>query len=99
VDIELDNVEWHFATSKMGQPHIVPLATQAVTILRELQPITGDSEYVFPSLSNRNRPISESTLIATLRTIEIDSNTMTIHGFRAMTRTLLDEVLGFRPDY
>jgi len=98
-DIDLDKAEWRFMTSKTGQPHIVPLATQAVAILRELQPITGDSAFVFPSLSKRERPIGEAALIAALRRMDFDSDTMTIHGFRAMARTLLDEVLGFRPDY
>jgi len=98
-DIDLDNAQWRFITSKTGQAHIVPLATQAVAILRELQPITGHGEYVFPNIRAPQRPISDAALVAALRLIGFDSHTMTVHGFRAMARTLLDEVLGFRPDY
>lgn len=97
-DIDLDAGEWRFAASKTGQPHIVPLATQAVAILRELQPLTGSGEYVFPSARGKGRPMSEAAVTATLRRMGFDGDTMTGHGFRAMARTVLDEVLGFRPD-
>jgi len=85
--------------SKTGQPHIVPLATQAVDILRNLYPITGRGEFVFPSARGRGRPMSEAAVLAALRRMGFDGDTMTGHGFRAMARTILDEVLGFRPDY
>ena len=98
-DIDLDAAEWRFTTSKTGTPHIVPLATQAVEILRELHPLTCRGEYVFPSARGRDRPMSENTVNAALRRMGFDSDTMTGHGFRAMARTILDEVLGFRPDY
>lgn len=98
-DIDLDAAEWRFTTSKTGTPHIVPLATQAVEILRELHPLTCRGEYVFPSVRGRDRPMSENTVNAALRRMGFDSDTMTGHGFRAMARTILDEVLGFRPDY
>jgi len=99
VDIDLDAAEWRFTASKTGTPHIVPLAVQAVEILRELHPYTGQGEYVFPSARGRDRPMSENTVNAALRRMGFDSDTMTGHGFRAMARTILDEVLGFRPDY
>ena len=98
-DIDLDAGEWRFTASKTGTPHIVPLATQAVAILRELQPLTKRDEYVFPSVRGRDRPMSENTVTAALRRMGFDGDTMTGHGFRAMARTILDEVLGFRPDY
>ena len=98
-DIDLDAAEWRFTTSKTGTPHIVPLAAQAVEILRELHPLTSRGEYVFPSARGRDRPMSENTVNAALRRMGFDSDTMTGHGFRAMARTILDEVLGFRPDY
>src|SRR3546814_698464 len=47
----------------------------------------------------RKRPMSENTVNAALRRMGFDSDTMTGHGFRAMARTILDEVLGFRPDF
>lgn len=98
-DIDLDVGEWRFTTSKTGTPHIVPLATQAVATLRELQPLTGRGEYVFPSERGKGRPMSENTVNAALRALGYNSDTMTGHGFRAMARTMLDELLGFRPDF
>lgn len=98
-DIDLDAGEWRYLVTKTGTPHIVPLATQAVEILRELQPLTGAGEYVFPGIRDRDRPMSENTINAALRRLGYDKNTMTGHGFRAMARTILDEVLSFRPDF
>ena len=98
-DIDLGTAEWRYTTAKTGTPHIVPLAKQAVEVLRELQPLTGRGEYVFPSERGKGRPMSENTINAALRALGYDSNTMTGHGFRAMARTMLDEVLGFRPDF
>ena len=98
-DIDQDAGEWRYTASKTGQPHIVPLAEQATAVLRELQPLTGRGQYVFPSMRGKGRPMSENTVNAALRRLGYDSDTMTGHGFRAMARTVLDEVLGFRPDY
>ncbi|MCE4351997.1 integrase arm-type DNA-binding domain-containing protein [Xanthomonas hortorum pv. cynarae] len=98
-DIDLDAAEWRYTASKTGTPHIVPLATQAVEILRELHPLTGRGEYVFPGMRGRDRAMSENTVNAAMRRMGFDGDTMTGHGFRAMARTILDEVLGYRPDY
>ena len=98
-DMDLDSREWRYTATKTGTPHIVPLANQAVEVLRELQPLTGRGGYVFPSLQGKGRPMSENTINAAMRRMGFDSKTMTGHGFRAMARTILDEVLGFRPDY
>lgn len=98
-DIDLEAGEWRYLATKTETPHIVPLATQAMEILRELQPLTGRGEYVFPGIRDRERPMSENTVNAALRRLGFDSNTMTGHGFRAMARTILDEVLSFRPDF
>lgn len=98
-EIDLDAAEWRFIASKTGTPHIVPLASQAVALLEELRPITQRSAYVFPSLRSAKRPMSENAITVALRTMGFDGATMTGHGFRAMARTILDEVLGFRPDF
>lgn len=98
-DIDLDSAEWRYIASKTGTPHIVPLSEQAVAILRDLQPLTGRGEYVFPSHRGRDRPMSDAALGAAMRRMGIDGQTMTAHGFRAMARTVLDEVLGYRPDF
>jgi integrase len=98
-DIHLEAAEWRYTASKTRVPHIVPLSTQAVSILEELQPVTTRSEYVFPSIRGAKRPMSENAVNVALRTMGFDGDTMTGHGFRAMARTILDEVLGFRPDF
>jgi integrase len=98
-DIDLDAGEWRYVTSKTKTPHIVPLSEQAVQVLLELQPLTWRSEYVFPGVRSASRPMSENTINAALRNLGFDSTAIVGHGFRAMARTVLDEVLGFRPDY
>lgn len=99
-DMDMDAGEWRFTASKTKTPHVVPLAAQVVAILQELQPVTAPrSEYVFPSARSARRPMSENTVNAALRRMGFDGQTMTGHGFRAMARTILDEVLGFRPDF
>ena len=98
-DIDSDTAEWRFIASKTGTPHIVPLSEQALEILRDLRPLTGRGEYVFPGVRSLKRPMSENTINAAMRYMGIDRETMSGHGFRAMARTILDEVLNFRPDY
>ncbi|WP_447906930.1 tyrosine-type recombinase/integrase [Stenotrophomonas geniculata] len=98
-DIDLDAAEWRYVTSKTKTPHIVPLSDQAVEVLRELYPYTKRSEFVFPGVRSSLKPMSENTMNAALRNLGFDSDTMVGHGFRAMARTVLDEVLGYRPDY
>lgn len=83
---------------KMRHVHIVPLARQAVEVLKDLQPVTGHGRYVFAGGRSEKRPMSEVALLAALRVMGFDKNTVTGHGFRATARTLLDEVLGFRPE-
>ena len=98
-DIDLEISEWRFTASKTGTPHIVPLSSQAKEILEDLRPLTKRSEFVFPGVRSAKRPMSENTINAALRYLGFDGHTITGHGFRAMARTVLDEVLGYRPDY
>ncbi len=99
-EVDLDAAVWSIpaARMKMRQAHIVPLARQAVEVLRELQPITGHGQYVFAGGRTDKRPMSEVAALAALRVMGFDKDTVTGHGFRATARTLLDEVLGYRPD-
>ncbi len=99
-EIDLDAAEWRIpgAKMKMGQDHIVPLATQAVAVLRELHAITGHGKFVFPSVRTGERCMSENTVNAALRAMGYGKDVMTGHGFRAMARTIMDEVLGERVD-
>lgn len=97
-DIDLDAAEWRYIASKKGNAHIVPLAHQAVTILQEVKALTGEGRYVFPSARTSERPMSDNAILAAMRRLGIAKDEMSGHGFRAMARTILDEVLGFRPD-
>ena len=100
-EIDLDEAVWNIPARKMKikQAHIVPLCAQAIEILKELKPLTGASKYVFPSGRSFARQMSNNAIIAALRRMGYDKETMTGHGFRAMARTIFDEVLQVRPDY
>lgn len=100
-EIDLKLGVWNLPAErmKMKEPHLVPLARQALSVLRELHPLTGHGRYVFPGERSHDRPMSENSVNAALRRLGYSTDEMTGHGFRAMARTLLDEVLGVRPDY
>ena len=92
-EIDMDKAEWRIPAHKMKMraPHIVPLSTQAVAILRDLHPLTGRRQYLFPSLHSGTRCMSENTVNVALRRMGYDNKTMTGHGFRSMASTLLNE--------
>jgi integrase len=100
-EFDLDKAEWNIPAErmKMREPHLVPLAAQAVAILRELHALTGSGKYVFPGARTTKRPMSDNAILAALRRIGFAKDEMSGHGFRAMARTILDEVLQVRPDY
>lgn len=99
-EFNLDSAEWRIpaAKMKMGQDHIVPLARQALDVLRAMHGVTGRGKYVFPSIRTNDRCMSENTVNAALRAMGYSKDMMTAHGFRAMARTILDEVLAERVD-
>lgn len=97
-DIDFDACEWRYTTSKTGTPHIVPLVPQVMKILNTLYAYTGHQEWVFPHQWQKGKPMAKTALLAALRSMGITGEEMTPHGFRAMARTLLDEVLGERYD-
>jgi integrase len=101
VEMDFDEAVWNIPAGKMKakRPHIVPLCRQAVEILTELKQLTSASRYVFPSGRSFARAMSENAILAALRRLGYDKDTMTGHGFRAMARTILDEVLQVRPDF
>ena len=98
-DIDLDAAEWRYIVTKTNTPHIVPLARQAIEILTELKALTGNGRFLFPGARTLARPMSDNAILAAMRRMGIEKDEMSGHGFRAMARTILDEVLGFRPDY
>lgn len=100
--VELDAALWTIPAASMkrrlhdkanGRPHLVPLAPQAVTILRDLHKLTGHGRYVFPSLLSAERPMSDNTIRTALRRMGFTADEMTAQGFRAMARTLMVERL------
>ena len=100
-EIDLEAAEWNIPADKMKmrEAHLVPLSKQAVAVLQEIQPLTGTGRYVFPSPRTSKRPMSDNAVLSALRRMGIGKDEMSGHGFRAMARTILDEVLKVRPDY
>ena len=97
-DIDLQAGEWRYTVSKTKTDHLVPLSTQAIAILKEIQPVSGHGEYVFQGGHSPLRPMSESAVNAALKRMGFDTQTqITGHGFRATARTLLHERLNIDP--
>lgn len=101
-EFDLDAGLWRIPAQRMkrrkkgkeeGADHFVPLPSQAVDILRDLQCLTGAEGYLFPGERGRSRPISDSTMRVALQSLGYNSNVQTIHGYRASARTMLDEQL------
>lgn len=92
-EFNFETAEWRIPADKMKMriTHIVPLSTQAIFILRELQALTGDGKYVFPSIRTSTRPMSNNTVLGALRRLGYAKDEMTGHGFRSMASTVLNE--------
>ena len=98
-DIDLDAGEWRYTVSKTNTAHLVPLSTQAIALLKDIQPLTGHGEYVFTGGHDPKKPMSEAAINAALKRLGFDTQKdITGHGFRAMARTLLHERLDFAPE-
>ena len=93
-EFDFDKAEWRIPGNKMkmGEQHIVPLSSQALAILREIKPLTGQGRFVFPGERTNARPMSENTINAALRRLGYTKDEMTGHGFRSMASTLLHEL-------
>ena len=93
-EVDLEESEWRIPASKMKmrQPHRVPLARQAIGILRDLHKLTGNGRYLFPSVRSVARPISENTMNAALRRLGYSKDEATAHGFRATAAVRLNEM-------
>jgi integrase len=101
IEIDFETAEWNIPghKMKMKEPHLVPLPLQAVEILKTLHPLTGSGKYVFPCHRSPLRCMSENAVNAGLRRLGFEKSEITGHGFRAVARTILDEVLHVRPDF
>lgn len=98
-EFDLDKAEWKYLVSKTKTDHLVPLASQAVNILRELRALSGHSEFVFPGARSNGRAMSDAAVNAALRRMGYDTRTeITGHGFRAMARTILHQEIGIAPE-
>lgn len=98
-DIDFDKNEWSFYIAKTKTEHIVPLSTQAVEILTSLAPLTSHGVYVFSLSPSADKPIASMSMVKALRSLGYAETEQSIHGFRAIARTRLDDGLGFRPDF
>jgi len=97
IDFEARQVNIPGYKMKMKSDHIIPLSSQAIVILKELQPLTGHGKYVLPSTRSFSRCMSDNTINAAFRRMGFDGGTVVGHGFRATARTLLHEVLQVNP--
>ncbi len=99
-EFNIEKKEWKIPAEKMKlrRAHIVPLATQMITLLKELKMLTSNSIYLFPSIRSRSRPMSENTINAAFRRMGYTKDEMTCHGFRHMASTLLNEEGKWNPD-
>ena len=98
-EIDFDAREWNIPAEKMKtrEAHLVPLARQAIAVLHEIQPLTGGGRYVFPSPRTDKRPMSNNAVLSALRRMGFEKDEMSGHGFRAMARTIMDEILQIQP--
>jgi integrase len=99
-EIDFDSATWSIPAGrmKMKKPHVVPLSPQALEILKELHKVTGGGQYLFPSIRSTAKPISDNTMNAGLRRLGYTKEEIVSHGWRAIFRTLADEVLQERVD-
>lgn len=100
-EVDFDSGHWNIPAERMKikRDHVIPLSLQAIGILKELHALTGRGQYIFPGHRSAARPMSENAVNAGLRRLDYDKDTICGHGFRAMARTILDEVLHFNIDY
>lgn len=97
-EIDFDQAEWRIPAErmKMKETHIVPLSRQALQVLNELRPLTGQWQFIFPNQHKPSRHMSENTMLFALYRMGYHSRA-TGHGFRSTASTVLNEH-GFPPD-
>ncbi len=99
-EFDLPAAEWRLPARKMKmrQRHIVPLSRQALSVLAELQPYTGNGQFLFPSIRTTTKPIALESMLVAIRSMGFTQDEMTMHGFRGMASTLLNE-MGYNRDW
>ncbi|MDP1637899.1 MAG: tyrosine-type recombinase/integrase [Candidatus Nitrotoga sp.] len=98
-EIDFDKAEWRIPAGKMKMKamHIIPLSSQAISILRDLHTLTGTGGFLFPNVRTSTQPMAGNTILAAIRSLGYTPAEMTAHGFRHMASTLLNEQ-GFNAD-
>lgn len=99
-EFDLDAATWSIPKErmKMRRPHVKPLPSQAVQMLKELRRLNSSEELVFPSPWAKGKPISENTMNTALRRMGFTKEECTSHGFRASASSLLNESGKWSPD-
>ena len=97
VDFDAKLIRINKDRMKVKKTHLVPLSIQVLKALKNLRNVNTDSDYVFPSPRNINKPITSSALRLALRSVGVGKDKMTTHGFRSMASTRLNE-LGYNAD-
>ena len=104
-ELNLDAALWTIPSMKMkrtklekeqGEAHAVPLPTQAIALIKGLQPLTGHGRYVFPGERSHDRPVSDNSVRTALYALGFGKE-QTWHGFRASARTMLVDQLNLDP--
>ncbi len=92
-EINFDTKEWIIPASKMKtkKEFILPLPKNVIELLYEVNKITGQEEYIFPSYRQRNRPMSDNTLLSAIRRMGYTKEEFVPHSFRAMFSTIAYE--------
>lgn len=97
-ELDMDAGQWRYFVTKTNRWHIATLSSQAVEILRDLQPLTGNGEYVFQGGRDPRKHMSSNAILVAARRCGIEKDESTIHGFRHMASTLLNEMGRWNPD-
>lgn len=98
-EIDMEKAEWRIPAErmKMKAPHIVPLSTQAVAVLKKLHSLSSHREHVFPSIQSPRKTMSTNTMLQAIYAMGYKDRT-TGHGFRATASTIINESGLFSPD-
>jgi integrase len=88
----------HKTGKKTQAPHLVPLSSQSIAILKDIQPLTGNDKFVFPGARDRNRAMSDNAVRSAMRRLGWMGDEMTPHGFRAMASTIMDN-MGYKQEW
>ena len=96
-EIDFERKEWIIPGErmKMGKEHIVPLAKQAISLLKEQQELANGWPHVFPSHYRPSKPMSNNTILGVIKRLGYKGR-MTGHGFRALAMSTIKQELGYR---